>query len=412
MRRTLKFSKTASAQLQYKINMSIIFHYIRQQGPITRANVARDLNISAPAVSRVIERLSSEGYVVETGKAKSKTGKKPILLKTNDHKGFVVGIDLGRDRIRCRLSNFSGLATKNMWGANIEDSENILEKLHGDINRLLEEKYKDLVKAICIGVPAVIDEASGRITSAPLYDSWKNLDIGGYIENIMGVPVYMENNVNLAALAEKNYGQGQKFDDIFYIEIGNGIGGGIIADNHLWRGSDGSAGEIGFSIVSQENLGFRVQSKGFLEKHASVTSLKERAINAVKEGRQTVLRDIPLEKLTPEDICKAALQGDDVSNSIIEEVNRLLAVIITNAVFLLNPQIMIIGGDVCTLPEAGRLFVEPITRLVKDSVPFGVPDIQLSLLEEDAGVIGASFMAMEALLVGEFPYKISQKVLA
>ncbi len=415
MIRSLKFHKTASSQLQYKINMSIIFNYMRQYGPITRAKLSRDLNISAPAVSRAIEKLLGESYVVETGKAKSKTGKKPMLLKTNDSKGLVIGIDLARGRVRCMLANFSGESIKSLWGSAIGDSKDILDKLSDDIAQLAGDDCIGLVKTVCIGVPAVVDDESGRILSAPLYGSWKNLDIGGYINKKLGIPVYIENNVNLAALAEKNYGQGQKFNDVFFLEIGNGIGGGIIIDNHLLRGSEGSAGEVGFSIVNQENIGFKVKNKGFLEKHASVTSLQKKAVRAIKNGSDTSIKKLTggdTAKVTPAIVCEAALSGDDLANNIIEEMNRLLAVIIINTIFLLNPQIIVIGGDICALPHAKSLFINPITKFVKGSVPFRIPPLKLSLLGEDAGVIGSSFMAMEAMLVGEFPYKIAQEVLA
>jgi len=415
MYRTLKFLRTASSQLQYKINMSIIFNYMRQHGPISRAKLSKDLNISAPAVSRVIKKLMDDGYVVETGKVKSKTGKRPTLLKINDQKGFVIGIDLGRGKIRSMLTNFSGVAVKKLWGSEISDSKDILDKLYKDISQLLEDDYADLIKTICIGIPAVVDAESGRILSAPLYGSWKDLDIGGYIGKKLGIPVYIENNVNLAALAEKNYGQGQKFSDVFFIEIGNGIGAGIIIDNHLLRGAEGSAGEVGFSIVNEENLGFKIRNKGFLEKNASVTSLQKKAIEAIHSGTKTNINELvgkDMGRLTPAVVCEAALSGDQFANTIIEEMVRLLAVTITNTIFLLNPQIIIIGGDICTLPEANKLFINPIITLVKRSVPFRIPYVKLSSLGEDAGVIGSAFMAMEALLVGEFPYKIAQEVLA
>ncbi|MGM0365939.1 MAG: ROK family transcriptional regulator [Actinomycetota bacterium] len=416
MYKSLKFSKTASSQLQYKINTSIIFNYMRQHGPISRAKLARDLNMSAPAVSRVIERLIDEGYVVEAGKAKSKTGKRPILVEINGQKGFVMGIDLGRERIRCMLADTSGKAVKKQWGSPVSDSRNIMDKLYKDIGGFLEDKnYSDLIKTICIGIPAVVDAENGRILSAPLYGSWKDLDIRGRIGEEFGIPVYIENNVNLAALAEKNYGEGQKYSDLFFIEVGNGIGGGIIIDNHLIRGAEGSAGEIGFSIVNEENLGFKVKNKGYLEKHASVTSLQKKALHAVEEGKRTRIKDLiegDSGRLTPAVVCKAALEGDEVAAGIIGEMVRLLAVAITNSIFLINPQIIVVGGDICNLPEANKLFIEPVSALIKQTLPFKVPPIKLSSMGEDAGVIGSTFMAMEALLVGEFPYKIAQEVSA
>lgn len=415
MYKSLKFSRTASSQLQYKINTSIIFNYIRQHGPISRAKLSKDLNISAPAVSRVVERLLDEDYVMETEKVKTKTGKRPTLIKINDHKGFAMGIDLGRGKIRSMLTNFSGAEVKTSWGADIRDSKDIVDKLYEDIGALLRGDYRQLVKTICIGIPAVVDARNGKIVSAPLYGSWKNLDIAGNISKKFDLPVFIENNVNLAALAEKNYGQGQKFNDIFFIEIGNGIGGGIIIDNHLLRGAEGSAGEVGFSIVGRKNLGFKVKNKGYLEKKASVTSLKKKAAEAIKSGTSTLVADLidnNLKKLTPAVVCEAALKGDNLAVATVREMVELISVVLVNTIFLINPQVIIIGGDICSLPRVDSLFLNPIINLVKKSVPFKIPPIKLSSLGEDAGVIGSAFMAVEALLVGEFPYKIAQEVLS
>lgn len=416
MYKSLKFSKTASAKLQYRINTSIIFNYIRQHGPISRASLSRNLNISAPAVSRVVERLLEEEYVVETEKVKTRTGKRPILVKINDQKGFALGIDLGRGKIRSLLSNFSGEAIKKQWGSAITDSPDIIDKLYEDINTILKNNnYRSLIKTICIGIPAVVDARSGRIVSAPLYGSWKNLDIGKHISKKFGVPVFIENNVNLAALAEKNYGHGQPFSNIFFMEIGNGIGGGIIIDNHLFRGADGSSGEVGFSIVGEKNLKFKIINKGFLEKNASVTSLTKKSIEAIKAGASSIMGDLvkkDINGITPSMVCNAALKGDKLAAKIIQETVELISVVLVNTIILLNPQIVVVGGDICGLPGVKSWFLKPVINFVKGSLPFKTPFLKLSSLGEDAGVTGSAFMAVESLLVGEFPYKIAQEVLS
>ncbi|GAI21683.1 unnamed protein product, partial [marine sediment metagenome] len=138
------------------------------------------------------------------------------------------------------------------------------------------------LKAICVGVPAVIDIGTGKIISAPLYGNWKDLNLKEILESEFNIPVYIENDVNLSALGEKHYGEGKNFKDFIFVEISNGIGAGIIIDNHLFRGSIGSAGEIGFTIINIENLGFKVKNKGFLEKFASVESIKKKAIREIR----------------------------------------------------------------------------------------------------------------------------------
>ncbi|MBA7630112.1 N-acetylmannosamine kinase [subsurface metagenome] len=269
------------------------------------------------------------------------------------------------------------------------------------------------LKAIGVGIPAVIDVNSGAVTNAPLYGSLRGLNLKEKLEDYFNVPIYVENVVKLSALGEKNNGEGKNYKNIVFIEISNGIGAGIIVDNHLLRGTYGSAGEIGFSIINNKNLGFIIKNKGWLEKNASVESIKERAAKKIQKGAKTLILDFinkDINNLNPSIVCEAAVRNDKVSKDIISEIVEYLALGIINLILILNPQIIVLGGDICNLPEVHKLFINPIRVLVNESIPFEIPEIKLSSLGEDAGVVGASFLAIESLLLGEFPYTIDFEV--
>ena len=270
MRQSFKFVKTASSELQFKINQSIIFNYIRENAPISRAKISKDLKISAPAVSRVIEKLIENNYVFETEKIETKSGKRPTLIALNEDRGFVLGIDLGGERIRMSLMNYSGKIVKKYIGPEINDNINIEQNLEIEIQKIFEDCKKNEwnysnqleVQSICIAIPADVDAVTGKITGAPLYGSWKNINLKESISSIFKVPVFIENNVNLAAWGEKNFGRGKGYANEVFLEISNGVAAGIIIDNVLLRGENGYAGEIGFTIINTENLGFKVKNKG------------------------------------------------------------------------------------------------------------------------------------------------------
>ncbi|MDD5689940.1 MAG: ROK family transcriptional regulator [Caldisericia bacterium] len=418
MERSLKFIKTASAKLQFKINTSIIFNYIRENEPIPRIKISNDLKISPSAVSRVIDKLIKEEYVVEADKLKTKGGKRPTLIKIKQNKDFVIGIDLGKEKFKIALADFNGEIIKKYRGFKISNDRNIAEKIINEINTILskycenEKIRKNNLKAVSIGVPADIDMDSGKVISAPLYGNWKDLNLKEILGNEFKIPVYIENDANLSALGEKYYGKGKNFKDFIFVEISNGIGAGIIIDNHLFRGSFGSAGEIGFTMVSTENLNFKVKNKGFLGKSASVGSIKKKAIREISDGRKTIITEIvknDIEKIEPCIVCKAAADGDELANDIITEMVNLLSIGIINLILIQNPQIIVLGGDICNLPEVDKLFLEPIKEKISNSIPFRIPEIELSLLSEDAGIIGASFKAIESLLMDKFPYKIEKE---
>ena len=419
MKQSYKFVKTASSELQFKINQSIIFNYLRANSPISRAKISQDLKISAPAVSRVIEKLISDDYVLETKKQETKSGKRPTLLALNKDRGLVLGIDLGSEKIRMSLMNYSGNIVKKYVGPEILDSMGIEEVLEREVSKVFDDCKKNKlnytnppeIQSICIAIPADVDPASGKIISAPLYGSWRNINLKENIHSIFNIPVFIENNVNLAAWGEKNYGRGKNFLNVIFLEISNGIKAGIIIDNVLLKGENGYAGEIGFTIANTENLGFKIINKGFLEKFASITSIKNKAIKSINEGEKSLIMDLAgndINKIDSSLVCRAAMKGDKLAKEIIENVVKLLSIAMINLILIIDPKIIILGGYIFNLPYKNELFVSPIKNYIKKSIPFEIPVIELSEFGDDAALLGSCFMAIESLLVGEFPYKIDK----
>ncbi len=419
MAQSLKFVRTASSELQFKINQSIIFNYLRENSPISRAKISQDLKISAPAVSRVVEKLIFENYVLETEKQETKSGKRPTLLALNIEKGLVLGIDLGGEKIRMSLMDYGGNIVRKYSGPEILDTLDIEEVLKEEISGIFDDCRKNKlnysnppeIQSICIAIPADVDPVSGKIISAPLYGSWRNINLKEKIGSMFDIPVFIENNVSLASWGEKNCGRGKNYSNIVFLEISNGVKAGIIINNFLLKGENGYAGEIGFTIVNTENLGFKIINKGFLEKFASITSIKTKALKSIKEGSESIileLADNDPSRIEPSIVCEAAMRGDKLANEIIENVVKLLAVAMINLILIMDPKIIILGGYIFNLPHKNELFVDPIRNYISKSIPFEIPEIALSQLGDDAAIMGSCFMAIETLLAGEFPYKIDQ----
>jgi len=419
MEKIPKFSKTASSKLQSKINTSIIFNYIREYGPMSRIKISEDLGISPSAVSRVVDKLIREGYIVEAGKVKTKStkgGKRPTLLEVRKDIGYVVGVDLGKEKLKIAMANFNGEVIDIYKGFRISNDKDIAEKVIDEIKKVLvryQQQYSNIkssdLRAICIGIPANIDKESGRIIGAPLYNEWKDLNFKQIISSEFDVPVCVENDVNLSALGEKYYGKGRNYNNLIFVEISNGIGAGIIIDNQLYRGSEGLAGEIGFTIVDTKNLCFKVKNKGFLEEVISIESIRKKVINEIKNGRETIITGITKDDINliePRIIFEAAIQGDKLARDVINEIVDYLSVTIINLILAINPQYIVLGGDICTLPGVERLILEPLREKIKNPIPFKLPEIEMASLGEDAGILGASYNAIDSLIIEKFPYKI------
>jgi len=416
--KSLRVSSTINANIQNEINKSIIFHYLCENDRAYRAKVAEDLKISAPAVSRAVKRLIEGQFVIESEKIPTGKGKKAIQLMVNTNKGFVVGIDLIKERTRFAISNFKGEIVNEYDGFKFYDNIDLENEIDLEIDKILgfyssgkaKTKSSGKLKAICIGIPAATTRADQFSITSALYKSLEGVDLTAALEKKYKVPVYVENIVKLSALAEKNYGMGKDFENIVFFEVSNGIGAGIILDNHILRGANGASGEVGFTIIGRENLGYGATNQGFLEKNASMAGIRQKAIERIEKGQKTLIFELAekeVKKINASTVCEAAFQKDKVARDLIDETVDYLSIAIINLILTLNPEIVVLGGDICKLPHLDELILEPITKRAARIVPFPMPQIVKSSIGKDAGILGASYLAIESLLVSYFPYKLS-----
>lgn len=412
----VQFSRTVNSTLQNRINRSIIFNCLRSNGPSHRAGISKALGISVPAVSRAIDSLIKEGYVVQTGMYRAANGKLITQFAINSGKGIVIGIDLIKEHIEIAVSDLGGKILLLHHGFRFEEGIDVPARLSDEVEAVLSDYSVQTgvgrgglnLKAIGIGVPAVTDINTGAVTDAPLYGSLAGLNLRDEMSRRFSVPVYVENVVRMSALGEKHSGEGRKYRDMVFFEVSNGIGAGIIIDNHIARGVRGSAGEIGFSVFDPRDIGFRDNTKGFLEAAASVQSIAEKA-RRLQQERPSSLSELSHGDPTKIDarmVCNAAHAGDWLAVEVLREIVEYLSLSIIQLTLILNPELIVLGGDLCRLPHVDTLFLKPILENVTKAVPFQPPVIKLSSLGEMAGIVGATILATEYLLSGEFPYSI------
>lgn len=420
MDKFLQIGKTLSPKFQNEINISIVFNYLREKGPISRSKISKDLGLSAPAVSRAVSFLEKKGYIQEAGQLKTTVGKRPMLLLVNNE-GYVIGVDVGKRRIKVAFTNFYGDIIFENSGfitpSNIlVDDKKFVKDLTALIKRIIKEaEEKDIVKpkmlrAICFAVSAPVSMQTKKIVNIPLYGNYTKIDYKEVFGKKFKVPIYIENDVNCSAYGEKTFIKDKQITDIVFIEISRGIGSGILINNKIFRGSHGTSGEIGNSIINTINLDFKIQNKGFLEKFASVEGIEKAAKKAISEGSESILLQMvegDIDKIEAKDVCYAFLKEDKLSIDIINRAIDYLSVSILYLILIIDPQVVVLGGDICTLPEAGTIFLNSLISKINSASPFKMPVIRFSIAGNEAGVIGASLVAIEALISQEFPFRIS-----
>ncbi len=311
----------------------------------------------------------------------------------SDH---IIGIDVGGTKQTAALVDADGSIVKQLRrqtdraggaAAGIQSIQDLTRAL-------LEEAAHRGAKVVRIGVGfgGPVDYNTGTVLLSHHVAGWENQPLKRVLEDAFHLPVIVDNDCNAGALGEWRFGAGRGVDDLVYLNIGTGIGGGVIAGGRLVRGCRNGAGEIGHSVIDPQGPVCTCGKRGCLEALCSGPYIALRARERVKaSNRSTTLTA----NCTSEEVFAAAANGDAVAQQIVLETAHYLAHAIGNAVSLLNPQMVILGGGVS---EVGDVLLHPVRERVFDyCLPFYSRHLQIvtAQLGYDAGVRGAVALAME-----------------
>ncbi|HEO1290290.1 TPA: ROK family glucokinase [Streptococcus agalactiae] len=313
----------------------------------------------------------------------------------------LLGIDLGGTTIKFGILTLEG-EVQEKWAIETNTLENgrhivsdIVESLKHRLS--LYGLTKDDFLGIGMGSPGAVDRTSKTVTGAFNLNWADTQEVGSVIEKEVGIPFFIDNDANVAALGERWVGAGANNPDVVFVTLGTGVGGGVIADGNLIHGVAGAGGEIGHMIVDPEN-GFTCTcgNKGCLETVASATGIVRvaRQLAEQYEGSSAIKAAIDNgDTVTSKDIFIAAEDGDKFANSVVERVSRYLGLAAANISNILNPDSVVIGGGVSAAGEFLR------SRVEKYFVTFAFPQVKKSTkikiaeLGNDAGIIGAASLA-------------------
>lgn len=349
--------------------------------------------MSVPTAMRIVEELISINMVRDIGVGKeSRVGRPRSLVEFNGSSHAVIGIDLGGTKMLGGIIDLTGKIQKeirlpsspNGSGANLNQLINLIEQL---LANLRPDGQK--VLGIGIGAPGITLATEGIVTWAPSL-GWRDFPLAKLINERLNLPVFVENDVNLAALGELGFGAGIGVKNLVCIAIGTGIGSGIILGGILFRGADQAAGEIGYMIPGIEYLNRRYEGFGALEGLASGTGVAERARTHLQQcGNGYRLMD-----LSAEDVFRAARANEAWALPIVDETLNYLALAIANIACLLNPEMIILGGGV---GRSADMMIEPILKRIEGVIPH-VPRLVASPLDNRAALLGVVTLVLNNVL--------------
>ena len=379
----MSYRLTITAADMREINRSAILEIIRRESPIARSAIAKRLDVSLPTVMRIVDELMEEGYVRPQGSTEWSGGRRRPLLEFNADSFVVIGVDMGGTKFYGAISDFGGNILDEIdMGRHGTSAEENYERLIELIDTLLASpKLGDRhVRGIGVGAPGITLHQQGIVKWAYSLN-WRDFPLKARLTEHYGLPITVDNDVNLAAMGELWFGEGQNIQNMILIVSGAGIGAGIILDGALYRGGREASGEIGHFIPGRNFLGKDYQDFGALEGVASGTGIVERAHASLRSARNSRA----LKSITADDVFLAARNGEPWAKSIIEETVDYFAIAVANLAVSFDPQLIVLGGSVSPFAD---LLIDPILKRLEGAIPTP-PRLVISKLGLRASVMGA-----------------------
>ncbi|WP_135554215.1 ROK family transcriptional regulator [Paenibacillus cymbidii] len=378
---------TGDSSLLKSINQTTLLAIIRHHAPISRAELAKRTKLTRATVSALVEPLIARHLVAETGIGPSSGGRKPLLLEVNRSGGYVIGVDLQATSLLLLVADLAGGKVERIC-AEYERPDDP-EATRDQLLSLIEQARGRLpasplgLCAVGIGVHGFVRHPGETIRFVPHF-GWKRVDWKAEMEARLGVPVWIDNEANLAALGELETDETAALTDMLYVSVGAGIGAGLILAGEVFRGRRGYAGEVGHTTIVQGGLACTCGNKGCLEMYAS-----EKAFAA--------MLDLPYRPGFTERALKLLEAGDMRAHAALADIGASLGSGIVNMMHTFDPQAVVVGNAIARYK---RWLAPAIEQALGNRLPFvdyGSVAIRFSVLGDEACATGAVFLGIRRL---------------
>ena len=376
-----------------ELNRGRVIDALRGRGTASRAEIARATGLSRSTVSSIVSDLIEAGLLTEraeaTGVAHGEAGgRPPVLLSLNPSAGLAVGVDFGHSHLRVAVSDLSHeVLAETRHELDVDHSaEEGLDQAAELVAQMLSEANVDRkgVIGVGMGLPGPINRSTGTVGSSSILPGWVGVNAAMEMERRLRLPVKVENDANLGALAEVVWGSGRGHSDVVYIKLSSGVGAGLLFSGRLHEGSGGTAGEIGHIPAQNGTAICRCGSKGCLETVASARAIAEQV--GASRG----------EPVSPRELLELIAKRDPAATRLIGEAGREIGVALASICNLLNPNCVIIGGD---LSAAGELITEPVLESIRRYAITSAAEqvsVVAGVLGERAELLGALALVLHA----------------
>jgi predicted NBD/HSP70 family sugar kinase len=376
----LKRANVARPNTIRDINRQIVLNYVRERGPISRAEIAQETALQRSTVSLIVDELKSGGLIEEVS-GESTGGRPPILLSLRTADAVAIGVDLGTRRTIVATSDLAGRVLEQEEFPTDPDARKTISLIIDSARRFIT-KNGATIEGVGVSLPGLVDQETGTASFIPHF-KWRDLEIAKELGTALGLAVTADNDANAAALAELWFGRPEirEVRDFIMVLIEEGIGTGIVFDGQVHRGKSGAAGEFGHMTIGRDApVACAAGSRGCWEAFASeraamarYANLKRGAGGSVGFGR----------------LVELAEEGKAEAQAALKETAWYLGLGIANLIQGLSPEAVIVGGPIV---RAWSLIANDIRTAVRENICRGLPPAQII-----ASTLGAEPTLMGAL---------------
>lgn len=389
-------------QWMKSVNKTIVLNKIRKSAPISRAQIAKETELTPPTVSSIVKELLGQGLIMESESGDSSGGRKPTMLRVCHEAFFVIALDAGPDRVDCVVSDLGGNVVKRSSDRidlpTTEDA--FLDQLKKSIADIIEEAKLDLDKTLGIGLAmhGVVNVETGTSLYAPNLNL-TDIPIKARLEEAFELEVIVENDARAMALGEAWFGNHLESDSMLVINFGRGVGAGMIVNGELYHGAQDIAGEVGHMTIDMNGNVCDCGNKGCLQTFATGEAIGRRAEanGEVDESDAAMTGEEPERRaeaksdmaMTGEMVYKRADAGEAHYVRVLEDTGDIMGIALTNLIHIMNPEKIVLGGGVMNakkflLPHIKETIAnQALTADAKQTA------IAVSELGDDATLLGA-----------------------
>lgn len=353
-------NRPANRQLIRDLNQNNLLNLIKTEGPVARTRLAELSGLSLATISGITAELIERNLVLESGAAESTGGRKAGLLEIRPEGAYAIGL---------KITEFEVIAVILNLNAEVVYSERLKLELRGvssnqALARLAQEVSsfithsslpREKMIGLGCGMPGLIDSGRGRCIDSPIL-GWQEVEFSKPLGDLLGMPVYIDNDVTSLAIYEKLYGQGQPYQHFMTVTVGRGVGLGLVINGDVYRGAFGGAGEFGHTVVMAGERRCECGNQGCIEAYVSDQGI----VRSYYENREPTATAKTQNGNLPENISQVldlARKGDSSALEAFKLAGQVLGLGIANLVNLLNPELVLLSGEGAV---AGKLLFEPV----------------------------------------------------